>query len=80
MLIFHVIHLSCILTFVWICFELKVNCLEPHPFIPVLATSGLDDDVKIWSPKRFEEPQMWDLKNVIITNILTIYSVYTNYI
>lgn len=27
-----------------------VNCLEPHPSIPVLATSGLDDDVKIWVP------------------------------
>ena len=27
-----------------------VNCLEPHPHIPVLATSGLDHDVKIFSP------------------------------
>lgn len=27
-----------------------VNCLEPHPEIPVLATSGLDEDVKIWVP------------------------------
>ncbi|XP_062499740.1 DDB1- and CUL4-associated factor 8-like [Corticium candelabrum] len=27
-----------------------VNCLEPHPNCPVLATSGLDHDVKIWSP------------------------------
>jgi len=25
-----------------------VNVLEPHPSLPVLATSGLDDDVKIW--------------------------------
>lgn len=27
-----------------------VNCLEPHPQIPILATSGLDEDVKIWVP------------------------------
>ena len=27
-----------------------VNVLEPHPSLPVLATSGLDDDVKIWRP------------------------------
>ncbi|XP_069797472.1 DDB1- and CUL4-associated factor 8 [Narcine bancroftii] len=28
----------------------QVNCLEPHPHLPVLATSGLDHDVKIWAP------------------------------
>lgn len=27
-----------------------VNVLEPHPSMPFLATSGLDHDVKIWSP------------------------------
>uniref|UniRef100_A0AAZ3QNF6 DDB1- and CUL4-associated factor 8 n=1 Tax=Oncorhynchus tshawytscha TaxID=74940 RepID=A0AAZ3QNF6_ONCTS len=27
-----------------------VNCLEPHPHLPGLATSGLDHDVKLWSP------------------------------
>ncbi|XP_046648728.1 DDB1- and CUL4-associated factor 8-like isoform X2 [Daphnia pulicaria] len=45
-----------------------VNCLEPHPSIPVLATSGLDDDVKIWTPKCFDEPQLWDLKKTVKTN------------
>jgi len=49
-----------------------VNCLEPHPSIPVLATSGLDDDVKIWSPIWFptaaDGPQLWDLKNTVKTN------------
>ena len=25
-----------------------VNCLEPHPNLPTLATSGLDNQVKIW--------------------------------
>lgn len=27
-----------------------VNCLEPHPHATVLATSGIDDTVKIWVP------------------------------
>ena len=33
-----------------------VNVLEPHPSLPFLATSGLDDDVKIWMPG----PEMTD--------------------
>jgi len=49
-----------------------VNCLEPHPSIPVLATSGLDDDVKIWCPNSLpnyhDEPTLWDLKNTVKTN------------
>ena len=27
-----------------------VNVLEPHPHLPMLATSGLDNDVKIFEP------------------------------
>eukprot|EP01103_Thecamoeba_quadrilineata_P011669 TRINITY_DN2831_c0_g1_i1.p1 TRINITY_DN2831_c0_g1~~TRINITY_DN2831_c0_g1_i1.p1 ORF type:complete len:462 (-),score=70.58 TRINITY_DN2831_c0_g1_i1:959-2344(-) len=27
-----------------------VNCLEPHPRQPVLATSGIEHDIKIWAP------------------------------
>ncbi|KAM8749452.1 DDB1- and CUL4-associated factor 6 isoform 5-T5 [Acanthopagrus schlegelii] len=27
-----------------------VNCLQPHPFDPILASSGIDYDIKIWSP------------------------------
>ena len=30
--------------------SLQINVLEPHPYAPVLATSGLDHDVKIWAP------------------------------
>ena len=37
-----------------------VNVLEPHPNLPVLATSGLDDDVKIWQPG----PEMDDMEKV----------------
>lgn len=33
-----------------------VNCLEPHPFEGLtLATSGIDDSIKIWAPIA-EEP------------------------
>ncbi|XP_058802329.1 DDB1- and CUL4-associated factor 8-like isoform X2 [Phymastichus coffea] len=35
-----------------------VNALEPHPHIPVLATSGLDYDVKIWIPSREKTPDI----------------------
>ncbi|XP_064594963.1 DDB1- and CUL4-associated factor 6-like [Liolophura sinensis] len=27
-----------------------VNCLQPHPFDPVLASSGIDYDIKVWAP------------------------------
>eukprot|EP00004_Rigifila_ramosa_P012128 TRINITY_DN260_c0_g1_i11.p1 TRINITY_DN260_c0_g1~~TRINITY_DN260_c0_g1_i11.p1 ORF type:complete len:315 (-),score=65.23 TRINITY_DN260_c0_g1_i11:23-967(-) len=27
-----------------------VNCVEPHPYFPVLAVSGIDDDIKIFEP------------------------------
>ncbi|XP_064628724.1 DDB1- and CUL4-associated factor 6-like isoform X2 [Lineus longissimus] len=29
-----------------------VNCLQPHPYYPILASSGIDYDVKIWSPSQ----------------------------
>ncbi|CAG9859508.1 unnamed protein product [Phyllotreta striolata] len=31
-----------------------VNCLQPHPTLPILATSGIDHDVKLWAPIREE--------------------------
>ena len=27
-----------------------VNCVQPHPHDPILATSGIDYDVKLWTP------------------------------
>ncbi|KAK3107632.1 hypothetical protein FSP39_018774, partial [Pinctada imbricata] len=27
-----------------------VNCLQPHPFDPIMASSGIDYDIKIWAP------------------------------
>lgn len=43
-----------------------VNCLQPHPTLPYLATSGIDYDIKIWSPmneekERFEESKAQDV-------------------
>lgn len=37
-----------------------VNCLEPHPSFPILATSGVDHDIKIWVPSN-EEVSISDL-------------------
>lgn len=33
----------------------SVNCLESHPYFPVIATSGIDYDVKIWTPMKSRE-------------------------
>ncbi|OBS76407.1 hypothetical protein A6R68_17145 [Neotoma lepida] len=40
-----------------------VNCLEPHPHLPVLATSGLDHDVKIWAPTAEASTELTGLKD-----------------
>ncbi|XP_071403561.1 DDB1- and CUL4-associated factor 6-like [Centroberyx affinis] len=37
-----------------------VNCLQPHPYEPVLATSGIDYNIKMWSP--MEEVPSFDRK------------------
>eukprot|EP00088_Acartia_fossae_P049630 TRINITY_DN5482_c0_g1_i10.p1 TRINITY_DN5482_c0_g1~~TRINITY_DN5482_c0_g1_i10.p1 ORF type:complete len:471 (-),score=116.51 TRINITY_DN5482_c0_g1_i10:340-1752(-) len=31
-----------------------VNRVRPHPFLPILASSGIDHDVKIWAPTSSE--------------------------
>ncbi|ODN01395.1 DDB1- and CUL4-associated factor 8 [Orchesella cincta] len=46
-----------------------VNCLEPHPGAPILATSGLDDDVKIWIPSNEKQPKMGDLTATVRRNL-----------
>ncbi|XP_017492608.1 PREDICTED: DDB1- and CUL4-associated factor 6-like [Rhagoletis zephyria] len=42
-----------------------VNCLQPHPELPYLASSGIDYDVKIWAPilehANFDEEVAEDL-------------------
>jgi hypothetical protein len=40
-----------------------VNVLEPNPYFPILATSGLDNNIKIWAPLN-ESSELGDLTNV----------------
>lgn len=53
-----------------------VNCLQPHPELPYLATSGIDYDVKIWAPtlenKLFSEEEADDVKamNILFKTFL----------
>jgi WD repeat-containing protein 42A len=51
-----------------------VNVLEPHPIYPVLATSGLDKDVKIWVSSNCEfELNKENLKKCVNENMKSIY-------
>lgn len=49
------------------CFQ--VNCLEPHPQIPFLCTSGLDYDVKVWVPSNEQEPSLAGLSETVKMNM-----------
>ncbi len=40
--------------------------LEPHPCFPILATSGLDSAVKIWTPNASEPNDLKELPEVRI--------------
>ncbi|CAG8768495.1 2386_t:CDS:2, partial [Dentiscutata erythropus] len=44
-----------------------VNCVQPHPSFPILCTSGIDDDVKIWFPEC-EENDISDASDIIQRN------------
>ncbi|PON45041.1 WD repeat containing protein [Parasponia andersonii] len=35
-----------------------VNCIESHPHTMVLASSGIDHDIKIWTPKAMERAKL----------------------
>ncbi|XP_072938613.1 DDB1- and CUL4-associated factor 8 [Epargyreus clarus] len=45
-----------------------VNCIEAHPRCPVLATSGLDKDIKIWIPRSEHDPTFDGMEKVIREN------------
>ncbi|XP_011500985.1 PREDICTED: WD and tetratricopeptide repeats protein 1-like [Ceratosolen solmsi marchali] len=41
-----------------------VNCLQPHPSICLLATSGIDPFIKLWSPMPEDgRVNAWEIKN-----------------
>ena len=42
--------------------HIQVNVLEPHPHLPLLATSGLDSDVKLWMSNASEPANMSTLQ------------------
>ena len=44
--------------------SLKVNCLEPHPHVPILAVSGLDHTVKVIAPYADEDTDLSGLEEV----------------
>ncbi|XP_075394438.1 DDB1- and CUL4-associated factor 8-like [Tenrec ecaudatus] len=48
----------------------SVHCLEPHPYLPVLASSGLDHEVKVWAPTGQDTSDLSGLKSVIKRNKL----------
>uniref|UniRef100_A0A8C5I7H8 DDB1- and CUL4-associated factor 8 n=1 Tax=Gouania willdenowi TaxID=441366 RepID=A0A8C5I7H8_GOUWI len=45
-----------------------VNCLEPHPHLPGMATSGLDHDIKLWAPTAENPASLKGLKEVMKKN------------
>lgn len=45
-----------------------VNCIESHPKYPVLASSGLDYDVKLWLPTLQEDPTFEGLEPTVKVN------------
>lgn len=42
--------------------------MEPHPQLPIICTSGLDWDVKVWVPSNENEPNMPQLENTVRRN------------
>lgn len=41
-----------------------VNVLEPHPHFPIIATSGLEHDIKIWQPINDKPVDFKRMQNV----------------
>lgn len=45
-----------------------VNCVEPHPTQPVLISSGLEKNIKLWEPtKEIDDADMQQLQETIQT-------------
>ena len=45
--------------------ESIVNCIQPHPFDNIIATSGIDPLVRIWTPQMNEET----VDERVVTNV-----------
>lgn len=49
-----------------------VNCIESHPYTTMIASSGMENDIKIWVPNTKEPAQTVNLDEVRIMNILVL--------
>lgn len=47
--------------------ESIVNCVQPHPFSCYLATSGIDSEIRLWSP-NFDEA-LTDEEDRVVTDV-----------
>jgi WD repeat-containing protein 42A len=45
--------------------ECIVNCIEPHPHAMTIASSGIDNDVKVWTPSAIERAPVVNVDEVI---------------
>lgn len=49
-----------------------VNCVQPHPYCCMLATSGIDHEIRLWSPKpengKTSEHRVVDIDAKVIGN------------
>lgn len=54
--------------------ESIVNCVQPHPFSCYIATSGIDSEIKLWSPNfdealtDEEDREITDIKSAVLNN------------
>ncbi|XP_044357304.1 DDB1- and CUL4-associated factor 8 [Triticum aestivum] len=44
--------------------ECIVNCIEPHPHAMTIASSGIDNDVKLWTPSAVERAQVVNVEEL----------------
>jgi DDB1- and CUL4-associated factor 8 len=45
-----------------------VNCCSPHPYLPIIATSGIDDSIKIWETSDELSQEMINKDKIIEKN------------
>ncbi|XP_008820967.1 DDB1- and CUL4-associated factor 8 [Nannospalax galili] len=46
-----------------------VTCIDSHPYLPVIATCGLDNEVKVWAPLAAAPTDLTGLKDVVKINM-----------
>jgi len=44
--------------------ECIVNCIEPHPHDMTIASSGIDNDVKMWTPSAIERAPVVNIEEL----------------